>query len=520
MAPKHAESPGRAARRRRDAAGRRWRSLDHYPGTGMRVWYLSVAVASTIILYYELYVTGGVAPLVLAYYKMSFLFYVYALVIANLVGAFGSILAGLGDRWGRANIVVYGLGITGFLSMITPFAPNKETFATLLILVSLVEGAVLVATPALVRDFSPQLGRASAMGFWTVGPVVGSLVVSFVASQSLPSLNDDWASQYFIVGAAGLVTFGIALFGLRELAPSLRDQVMVSIDDRAVLEARAQHARHGRPVRPWRDALTPDILLPAVGISVFNIIYYTMIGFSTIYLTSIYGFTTHAVNGINTWFWSINAVALVVVGVLSDRMRVRKPFMIGGVLLTAVMTYVFLSKATEPHTSARTMVLILGLLAIGLAVTYVPWMAAFTETVERRNPALMATALALWGWSVRLCVCLSFFALPMVVRSMNTLVNAPAVLQQPIVPPADVAAIQQAKAGAPLQWQHWWWLCIAAEALLVVLALPLAGRWSPRAARADLQAHRRHIRQAAASMRIDEAVNWAMHPQRIPTRRG
>ena len=41
----------------------------------------------------------------------------------------------------------------------------------------MVEGICLVATPALIRDFSPQVGRATAMGFWTSGPVLGSLIV-------------------------------------------------------------------------------------------------------------------------------------------------------------------------------------------------------------------------------------------------------------------------------------------------------------------------------------------------------
>jgi MFS family permease len=44
--------------------------------------------------------------------------------------------------------------------------------------VSFVEGIILVATPALIRDFAPQVGRATAMGFWTIGPVLGSLTVS------------------------------------------------------------------------------------------------------------------------------------------------------------------------------------------------------------------------------------------------------------------------------------------------------------------------------------------------------
>jgi MFS family permease len=52
------------------------------------------------------------------------------------------------------------------------------------VIVAVVEGMVLVATPALVRDFSPQLGRASAMGFWTLGPVLGSFVATTVSAVS------------------------------------------------------------------------------------------------------------------------------------------------------------------------------------------------------------------------------------------------------------------------------------------------------------------------------------------------
>ena len=36
----------------------------------------------------------------------------------------------------------------------------------------------------------------------------------------------------------------------------------------------------------------------------------------------------------------------------------------------------------------------ISLLAIFLAIAYAPWMASFTETVEKRNPALTATGLA------------------------------------------------------------------------------------------------------------------------------
>jgi MFS family permease len=485
------------------------RSLARYPATGPRIWYLAVAVFATIVLYYELYVTGGVAPLVLAHYKMSFLYYVNALVISNLVGAFGSLLAGLADRWGRANLVAYGLGVTGLLSILTPLAPNKPTFVAFLIVIGLVEGVILVATPALVRDFSPQLGRASAMGFWTLGPVVGSLVVSFVANHTLSDTSTNWESQYYIVGAVGLVTFVIALVGLRELTPGMRDQVMVSLADKERVEARAAVAEQEANLsNPWMQMLKPDIILPALGIAIFLLIYYTAVGFFTIYLTSIFGFSTSTANGISSWYWAMDAIGLVVIGLVSDRLRVRKPFMIVGTVIAVVMTYVFLTRATHPHTSATAMTWIVGLLAIGLAIAYAPWMAAFTETVERRNPALMATGLAVWGWLVRVTVCVSFFVLPSVVSSMNTLVDAPTTVAQAKAaaaaghaPPAPVLAelakIKQAVLDAPHQWQHWWWICIGAEVLFVVLMLPLVGRWTPGAAKADAEARERELQEAS-----------------------
>jgi len=476
------------------------RGLDRYPNTGARYWYLAVAVFVTIILYYELYVVGGVAPLVLAHYKMSFIYYVNILVVGNLLGAFGSLAAGLADRWGRANLVTYGLGVTSVLALITPLAPNKFVFGVFVVLGGIVEGMCLVATPALVRDFSPQIGRASAMGFWTLGPVVGSLIVSFVANRTLSHLDNSWSSQFYIVGVVGLIAFAIALFGLRELKPSHRDQVMVSVTDRALVESRAGETQANLD-HPWRQMLHLDILAPALGISLFLLIYYTAVGFFTVYLTSNFGFTTSKANGINTWYWGINAIGLVVVGVLSDRLRVRKPFMVAGTVLAVVMSFVFMTRTTHPTTSSTTLIVIIALISLGLATAYAPWMAAFTETIEKRNPALTATGLAIWGWILRIVVCVSFFVLPYVVSAVDKLTEAPAVLAQikaagPNPPPAllaEAGKIKAAAADAPGQWQTWWWVCIVAQILFLGLMLPLIGRWSPKAAKADAEAHDREV---------------------------
>jgi hypothetical protein len=44
-----------------------------------------------------------------------------------------------------------------------------------------------------------------------------------------------WQDQFVICGVIGLVVGAIALVGLRELSPRLRDQLMVSLRDRALI---------------------------------------------------------------------------------------------------------------------------------------------------------------------------------------------------------------------------------------------------------------------------------------------
>src|SRR6204780_4769206 len=74
------------------------RELNHYPSNGRRVLYLTVTVLATITLYYELYVGGSVSTLLLVNVHISFTFFVVILAVGNLIGAFGSLFAGLADR--------------------------------------------------------------------------------------------------------------------------------------------------------------------------------------------------------------------------------------------------------------------------------------------------------------------------------------------------------------------------------------------------------------------------------------
>src|SRR6202161_1557225 len=102
------------------------RQLDYYPENRARVTYLAITVLATVMLYYELYVGGSVSTLILQNLHMSFTFFVVVLAFGNLVGAFGSLFAGLTDRWGRANLVVGGLFLTGIFTLfVIPAATNR-----------------------------------------------------------------------------------------------------------------------------------------------------------------------------------------------------------------------------------------------------------------------------------------------------------------------------------------------------------------------------------------------------------
>ncbi|HEY5110568.1 MAG TPA: MFS transporter [Acidimicrobiales bacterium] len=413
--------------------------IDEYPGNAKRTAYLGLAVLATIVLYYTYFTQTGVTPQILVSYHMSFSFYVWIVVISNLLGAFASLPASKTDKLGRSNVVIYGLLFIGLLVAFgVPACQTQWQFLFVICLLGVIEGAVLVATPALVRDFSPQLGRASAMGFWTVGPVAGSLITSIVAAHTLNHFlatggTNGWKSQFVISGVTSLVVFLLALLFLKDLSSRLRDQLMVSEHDLALVEAKARGLTEAdveaATAHPWRQILKFDLVGSAIGISVFLLLYYAASAFFTIYWATVFkdpsgvNLSTAQANDLNAWFWWADMVALVVFGILSDLLKVRKPLMLAGAIGSIIMLVLFMNAADNPHTGLDTLILLEVLLASCISLCYAPWMAGYTEMVEARNPALVGTGLALWAWILRLTVGLSFIFLPLVVNSVNPVVN-------------------------------------------------------------------------------------------------
>ena len=124
----------------------------------------------------------------------------------------------------------------------------------------------------------------------------------------------------------------------------------------------------------------------------------------TIYWVVVFSRSTPDANGINVWYAAFLSGALVFFGVLSDWLRVRKPFMLVGAVARIVMTYFLIVQTGHPHTGYYSNVLVIVLLAASIACAYAPWMANYTEQVEAHNPALTASGLAVWGWILRIAV--------------------------------------------------------------------------------------------------------------------
>ena len=407
------------------------RQLQHYPDTGARSLYLGVVLLMVISLYWSLFVQGAVATKILVDFNMPFNYFIYIGVAGGVAGAFGSLGAGLADRWGRANLAIYGTLICSLLVLFAmPNASSKFEYGVYYAILSIVEGIVLVATPALVRDFSPQVSRGVALSFWTLGPVLGSLVLTQVSSRTLDH-HPDWRFQFHIAGIFGLVIGVLALFSLRELSPQLRDQLMVSMKDRDLIEAKAAGIDTEAALKGhWRQMMRADVIVSAIAISVFLLFYFVAVNVFVVYLATTFGYSESRANSLANWWWAADAIALVITGVLSDKFRVRKPFMLIGGLIAIIGGLLLVHATTRPDTSYHALSIDVMLLGIGTGVAYVAWMAGFTETVEKHNPAATATGLAVWGWIIRATLAVSFLAFSFVVVAPSTLVDKGAQAQQ------------------------------------------------------------------------------------------
>lgn len=461
----------------------RWlwdRKFYRYPNRYARYRQLALTVFVTIVLYYDLYTIGGVSSLLAAQLHMSFTFLAVMIGVTNFIGAFGSIVAGVGDRFGRVNMVIWGLLVVGVCTaFVVPATSDRYALGAVLSVIGFVEGMLLVATPALVRDFSPQVGRAAAMGIWNIGPVAGSLVVATVAAFTLDHFGNSWTSQFRISGIVGMVTFLIALFNLKELSPELRDQLVVHTKDVALVEARASAGFEADMGKPFAQLLKLDIVGPAIGCSTLLLLYFTLVGFGPVLYATAFHFDASQANTIAAWSWAANLVVTVLIGFLFDWTRLRKPWMVVGGVLTIIFELILLFNLGNAL-SVTELSILMGLMSGSFGFAFVAFAAAYTETIESHNPALVATGLAIWGWILRIFAFLSFIILPAIMTSATILL-----LQRN----THSSAYERAVSAVFGEWRTWLWVCVAGSILFILTAPLHRGPWTRQRARQLMKEH-------------------------------
>lgn len=386
------------------AVSRLWlRDLDAYPKGGQRYWLLFLVVAGGICLTSLGLVAGSVAPLLLPDTEMSTDFYSYLLVVAAAFGALTAYFSALSDRIGRANLIVYGALFAGLIAFFgVPAADTKWQFAVWYCVMGFADGIALVGGATLMRDFTPQTGRATAMGINTLGTGASALILSILAEHVLKGANPDWRTMFHIAGASCLVTFVVLLVFLRELPPHLRGEIAYTAEDERAIEARSSAADDSKVIAAaegvgkWKQVVTPRMISANLAIMFYLVIFATAAGYLSLYNVEIQGMTISQANALGKWFWLANCISLIGFGLISDRLSVRKPVMFAG---AAIVIVAILFIASYGTVSYGTILITMVIWSVGMGGGFAPWYAAYSEDAEKINPALVGTAFALFGVS-------------------------------------------------------------------------------------------------------------------------
>jgi MFS family permease len=337
---------------------------------------------------------------------------------------------------------------------------NLPVYLALIGIFTCLEAALYVVAPALVRDFSPRLRRATAMGFWLIGPI-GGLILANGTSSLILTHFDTWQYPYAFAGAVGLLIFLLCLLGLRELSAPLRNQVIVSAQEKDHIEAQAHLAVPAPSMRgAWQQVLRLPILLEAIGYPLYQFMVVTVITFFPLYLSSSAGFPLAQADAMLSVFWVLYGGTALLAGFISDLTIVRKPYILLGCMGTMLAT-VLLVTNTGHRLSSLLLIIVLSFLGISYGISSVCWMAGFTEMVEQVNPALVATGLAVLGFFQRFFTVVIFLALPQVISRPGW------------------------------GWTTWWDICLVGMVLFFPTIFLMGGYWNPARARREVSARLR-----------------------------
>jgi OPA family glycerol-3-phosphate transporter-like MFS transporter len=379
------------------------RTLTEYPLGRHRWSLLLLTVLAAILAAYE-FQLAPILSLLLPYLHMSKIGYGYFVSFTVLISAISAFFGGpLADRYGRVVIIDVCLAVVTILVFANLLIVGIKSFIVIRTVMGAVAGLMAGATAALVRDMSPRLSRALAFGLLTIGPVGSNYLANLIAGLTL-SIYHSWQSQMWIMGFLGIAMYVPIILFLKDLSPELRLRIyrseMASIEAQGgrlataaelPSSARDAFAKLLGHFEPWLIVLPFTISLA---------LYIAIQAFGPLMFTELFHYTPADAAAMCAYFWLGNMGALIVVGLTSDRLQMRKPIAILGAILTAALLVWWIPTFGEAL-PRNTMIIVATLLGCFLATLSVPWAAQYSEALEEISPALQATGWAFYGLVVR-----------------------------------------------------------------------------------------------------------------------
>lgn len=378
----------------------RWferRDVTVYPRGWLQVGLLVLVIIANIVANYEGEL-APVVPLLLPFLKLGLVS--YGLIVGGTTVVSGLVAMVLGsrfDRNGRTFYVVFGTFVTALAVFSMVFVTSALGFIIVRLVMAIILGLVLPATTGLVRDFTPRVGRALGFGLWTFGPVGANFLAAGIAGWTLPMFHDHWQSQFYIMGSICLIISIIVALFIRDLSPGLRAQVVHDSAEVAQAEAKAKHTSAGI-ANPRLVFGSMRVWTLAVGIVLFLLVYYFTTAFGPLYLETVFKYPPAQAAGISSYFWLANLGSLIVVGIVSDKLQLRKICSMVGVVGTLIFMFFWIHLIGHA-VSGSTMILYTSLQGILLGIGFGPWMALYSETLEDIHPTLQGSGWALWSFA-------------------------------------------------------------------------------------------------------------------------
>ena len=214
------------------------------------------------------------------------------------------------------------------------------------------------------------------------------------------------------MGVISLVMSIVIALNIAELSPQLRAQIHSAGEHLG----QTAHRVGGQPRA--RDLVGQRrIWAHTIGISLWLVLYLTLAMYGPTMLVDSFGVSAADASAIMSAFWVFDLAVLIVVGRLSDRLQVRKPFMVGGTVGAVVVTAYLIMLMGENAVPTTHLMITGALLGCLLAVAYGPWMASFSEDADEADPRLQGTAWGIFGFASRMVAVLVLLAVPATVAA-------------------------------------------------------------------------------------------------------